>query len=298
MNKTITGALCLSLAASIWGGMFVVSKYVLEFIPPFTLIWVRYLIGFVVLYAILKLSQKKIKSVQKERNDWALFVWIGFIGYFVSITCQFIGVKLADAHTGSLITATTPAFTLIFARLFLKEKLILRKIIALLLATLGVIITVKWESQLDNYLWGILVLAAAAISWALLSIAVKGAVRKFSSVEITTYGIFFALIMTTPFMIGEFQTQDIFFQNGAVILGIIYLGVVSTAGAFFLWNKGMELMDAGTGSLFFILQPIVGTFLGWLLLNEQIGINFFVGGFLSMAGILIITYEPKKMAAF
>ncbi|MCI2256683.1 EamA family transporter [Domibacillus sp. PGB-M46] len=297
MNKTLTGAFCLSLAASIWGGMFVVSKYVLEYIPPFTLIWIRYLIGFLVLYTILKVSQKKRQSVKKERKDWSMFIWIGFIGYFVSISCQFIGVKLADAHTGSLITATTPAFTLILARLFLKEKLTARNIIALLLATFGVIITIEWDNQMGNYLWGILVLAGAAVSWALLSVSVKEAAHKFSSVEITTYGVFFALIMTTPFAVWELQSKEILFQNTAVILGVIYLGVVSTAGAFFLWNKGMELMDAGTGSLFFFFQPIVGAFLGWLLLNEHIGINFVIGGFLILVGIFVITSKPKNNAA-
>ncbi len=33
MKQTILGAICLSLAASIWGGMYVVSKYVLDFYP-------------------------------------------------------------------------------------------------------------------------------------------------------------------------------------------------------------------------------------------------------------------------
>ncbi len=38
MKQTILGAIYLSLAASIWGGMYVVSKYVLDFIPPLTLV--------------------------------------------------------------------------------------------------------------------------------------------------------------------------------------------------------------------------------------------------------------------
>ena len=57
MKQTILGAICLSLAASIWGGMYV-SKYVLDFIPPLTLVWLRFIIAFVVLYGILKLAEK------------------------------------------------------------------------------------------------------------------------------------------------------------------------------------------------------------------------------------------------
>ncbi|WP_207638333.1 EamA family transporter [Desulfoscipio gibsoniae] len=49
--------------------------------------------------------------------------WIGFIGYFVSISFQFIGTKLSDAHTGALITSATPAFIVFFGRFVLKETL-------------------------------------------------------------------------------------------------------------------------------------------------------------------------------
>ena len=55
----------------------------------------------------------------------------------------------------------------------------------------------------------------------------------------------------------------------AVWWGILYLGVVSTALAFYLWNKGFTLLDASTGSLFFFAQPVVGAVLGWLLLGES-----------------------------
>ena len=61
-------------------------------------------------------------------------------------------------------------------------------------------------------------------------------------------------------MIWELQAASIGTVNTYVILGVLYLGIVSTAGAFFLWNKGLELLDASIGSLFFF-QPIVGSLL-------------------------------------
>ncbi len=81
-------------------------------------------------------------------------------------------------------------------------------------------------------------------------------------------------------MIWELQVASIGTVNTYVILGVLYLGVISTAGAFFLWNKGLELMDASIGSLFFFFQPIVGSLLGWLLLNETLNNNFLLVVFL------------------
>lgn len=294
MKQTILGAICLSLAASIWGGMYVVSKYVLDFIPPLTLVWLRFIIAFVVLYAILKIAEKKQKKkVTIRKKDWLLFAWIGFIGYFISITCQFIGTKLSDAHTGSLVTSATPAFMVIFAAIILKEKLSARRLLSTIIATIGVIIVIGWDIEIGSYFIGTIILVGAAITWALLSIYVKIASVRFSSLIITTYAIFFSLFFITPCMIWELQSTSIETVNTYVILGVVYLGVVSTAGAFFLWNKGLELMDASIGSLFFFFQPIVGSLLGWLLLNETLNSNFFIGGILIVCSVFITTFEKK-----
>ncbi|PGZ07960.1 EamA family transporter [Bacillus cereus] len=294
MKQTFLGAICLSLAASIWGGMYFVSKYVLDFIPPLTLVWLRFIIAFIVLYAILKIAEKKQKKKATIRKkDWLLFAWIGFIGYFISITCQFIGTKLSDAHTGSLVTSATPAFMVIFAALILKEKLTARRLLSTIIATIGVIIVIGWDIEIGSYFIGTIILVGAAITWALLSIYVKIASAQFSSLVITTYAIFFSLFFITPFMIWEIQSTSIEAVNTYVILGVLYLGIVSTAGAFFLWNTGLELMDASIGSLFFFFQPIVGSLLGWFLLNETLNSNFFIGGILIICSVLITTLEKK-----
>lgn len=296
MKNTILGAIFLSLAASIWGGMYVVSKYVLEFVPPFTLVWLRYAIAFVFLYLVLRMVEhKKGTHVKLEKKGWILLAWIGFIGYFVSICCQFIGTKLSDAHTGALITSATPAFIVIFARFVLKETLTIRKILSLSIATIGVAIVVGWSSNMGDYFWGSVILVGAAITWALLSVYVKLASYHYSSLTITTYAILFALVFTTPFMLWEMQTSKVFFNNALIIPGILYLGIVSTAGAFFLWNSGLEKMDAGIGSLFFFFQPLVGSFLGWLLLEEHLDLNFFLGGALIVLAVLIVTVQKKQL---
>ncbi|MDR7235796.1 DMT family transporter [Neobacillus drentensis] len=297
MKQTLLGALFLSLASSIWGGMYVVSKYVLDYIPPFTLVWLRYIIAFVFLFAILKAVQKRSGEQEKlNQRDWLLIAWIGFIGYFISISFQFIGTLLSDAHTGSLITSATPAFMVTFAMFVLKEKLTIRKTISMLLATIGVVIVIGWDTKVGTFFTGSIILVGAAITWALLSVYVKIAAKRLSSLTITTYAIGFALLFTTPVMIWEIQSHDVYYQNTYIIIGILYLGIVSTAGAFFLWNKGLELMDAGIGSLFFFFQPVVGTFLGWLLLKEKIGVNFFIGALLIFVGVIIVTFQKRETA--
>jgi len=55
-----------------------------------------------------------------------------------------------------------------------------------------------------------------------------------------------------------------------VVGGILFLGVISTALAMYLWNTTFAVLDAGAASLTFLIQPVVGTLLSVLFLNVQI----------------------------
>lgn len=291
MKNNILGAVCLSLAASIWGSMYVVSKYVLDFVPPFTLLWLRYAIAVMVLCIIMVAArQYKIK-----RQDVLILAWIGFIGYFVSVGAQFLGTKLADAHTGSLLTASSPVFTFLLARLLLHETITGRKLLALVLSVLGIITVVGFSPSVGSSWAGNLYLVIAAITWALLSVYVKKASAAYSSLTITSYAILFALLFTTPAALWELQSQPCgLLANPLVWLGTLYIGIVSTAAAFFLWNKGMDLMEAGAGSLFFCFQPIVGALLGWALLNENLDARFFIGAALIIGSLIVVSTGKEK----
>ncbi len=52
MKNTLLGSIYLALAASIWGGMYVVVKVVVAVIPPFELVWTRYVIAILALLIV------------------------------------------------------------------------------------------------------------------------------------------------------------------------------------------------------------------------------------------------------
>ena len=65
-------------------------------------------------------------------------------------------------------------------------------------------------------------------------------------------------------------------------------------GGFVLWNEGSLYMDASTAGLFMSWQPVVGTFLGWLLLGEPVTLWFWLGALLIVAGVVMAMGRPKK----
>lgn len=299
MNQTLWkqqlfGAICLTLAAAIWGGVYVVSKVVLDVIPPFTLLILRFAIALVVLGVFVVARREYI-----AKKDFPMIMLIAFVGVTISIAAQFLGTKLSTAHMGALITSASPAFIAIFAVWLLKESVGWKQLAGILLATVGVLIVIGVPDAADaeSSLTGNLILLVAAVSWGLYTVLSKKATQTYSSLSVTTYVALFGLIFTSPLMVWEMSVTPISWSFGWEIwAGVLYIGIISTAGAFYLWNKGFELMHAGSGAGFFFVQPIVGAALGWLLLHEHLGWSFFAGAVFIFLGVALSNLQQPKAA--
>lgn len=264
--------------------MYTAVKIVVHTIPPLELVWARFTIASLVLIGISLVTKQSWKI---EKQHWIFIFLIAIIGNVISLLFQETGTLLSTAQMGAIITATTPSFMVIFARLILKERITLNKILSVLLATIGVIIIVGVDLNFDSKLGGIS-LILAALTWALMSVIVKKVPSHYSQIMITTYSAILAVIMLTPFVLFRFNAQMIsHFSDPAVLSGILYLGIISTALGFFLWNKGLQLTNASSGGIFFFLQPVVGVFLGWLILGEQISLYFWIGTIFIFTGVLM-----------
>jgi drug/metabolite transporter (DMT)-like permease len=289
MNKTIIGLLCGLGAASIWGGMYVVSKVVLEIIPPFTLVTLRLILGTLSLLVVLF-----IKGFPKiSRKQTLQVLGVGFVGYGISLGFQFLGTKLSTAANGSLVTSATPAFVLLFAWMLLKERITARRLIALILATLGVIAVIDPRSaQLKPELFlGNLFLIGAAVTWALYSVLVRKVTQDTDVLLFSMLAFIGGLPVSIPAGAWELSTVGVGEITMGVVGGVLFIGIISTALAMVLWNTAFAYVDASLASLTFFAQPVVGTLLGWLFLHEHITPLFLLGGLLIGIGLLISSRE-------
>lgn len=294
-SKRVFGSIELSIAAVIWGAMFVVVKVVVDEVRPVQLVWLEYLISLVFLigYSVLKGEKWHINW-----PDLKLIFWIGIIGNTISLVAQEAGTGLSNAQTGSVITSTIPAFMIIFGWLILKESLDKVKIFSVLIAILGVVMIVGLKMTGSNVVLGVLLLLLTAITWALMSVLVKK-VKTYSSLQITIMSTVVAVVCLTPFILSDMSSlTSINFLEPKVFLSLLYIGAVSTAVAYVMWNKGLKVISASSSGLFYLIQPIVGSFLGWLLLGEQISIGFVIGSAMILASVWIsVKLEDTDEAA-
>lgn len=278
--------LCAGLiAAALWGGMYVVSKVVLDVVPPFTLLTLRLLLGVLALAPFI-LRQGRIKFTGRQ---WALVLGVGLIGYGISLAFQFIGTKLSTAANGALVTSATPAFILLFAAWILKERITLQRLAALVLATIGVIIVIDPRNARlsPEMFWGNISLVAAALTWALYSVLVRKVTRGLAVLPVSLVTFLGGVTLTLPASFVELKFIELGDISFGAILGILYIGVISTALAMFLWNSAFARLEASVASLTFFAQPVVGVGLGALILGEQLTDTFLIGGIMIGLGLFL-----------
>jgi len=269
--------------------MYVVSKVVLEIIPPFTLVALRLILGILTLAIVLVFRG----GLKITRTQFLQVFGVGFVGYGISLSLQFLGTKLSTAANGALVTSATPAFVLLFAWIVLSEKITPQKFIALLFATAGVIAVIDPRAaKLDPELFlGNLFLLGAAVTWALYSVLVRKTAKNLDVLPLSLIAFIGGLPVVIPAGAWELNTVGVGAISLGVVGGVLFLGIISTALAMVLWNNAFAVLDAGSASLTFFAQPIVGTLLGWFFLGEKITPLFLLGGVLIGIGILISAKE-------
>ena len=295
MRNLILGSLFLSLAGSIWGAMFIAVRLSIFVIPPVPLVWMRYGTALVAL-TLLMLATRS--SWQIARKDWKTLVLVALIGQTASIVTQETGTMMTSAQTGSVITAATPAFMVVFGCWLLRERRTAGRVLSVLAATVGVLFIVFDPDNFQVDVVGGAFLFVAAVTWALMSVLVKF-LAAYPVITVTFYAVLVAFLALTPYSLYWliYHADWTAMAAPSVWGSVLYLGFISTTAGFCLWNKGLTYMDASIGGLFMFFQPVVGTLLGWLLLGEPVTAYFWAGFLLIAAGVVLAMRGGNTTAA-
>lgn len=274
-------------AAGIWGSMYVVSDLTLAVVPPFTLLTLRILLGMMIL---LPLDRRRGHPLPDGRTMRSLLA-VGMVGLGLSLGAQFVGTDLSTAVNGALVTSASPAFVVFFALIILRERLTPPRLAAVTLASIGVLVILNPGSAdfgSETFV-GDVFLALAALTWGLYSVLVRRASMRHSlpTLTVTVIALAGGLLVAIPAAIIELTQRSIGEVDLGITLGILYLGIVSTALALLLWNRAFALVPATVASLFFFAQPLAGALLAAIFLGQGMTPTLWLGGGVIVAAVLL-----------
>jgi len=282
-NDNVKYYLLMILATFFWAGAFIAGKLGINEFSPVILTYLRILIAFIIIFPIMK--HKNPKTWKLEKENYFLVMSLGLIGMTGYHLLFFNALRFTTASNASVINAFNPLITAVFASIILKERLSIKKIVLILIAFLGVTLTItQWN--LSNILYGglnigDLLMLGGATSWALYSILVKKGMKKMSPMKLTTYSFLACIIILTPFALKEIIYDQALKVKPSAYLAILYMAVFPTVGGYTIQQYSIKAIGPSTTALFVNLVPVFSIIMAVIFLKE----TFY---FLNIISILMI----------
>lgn len=286
--------LLLLLLAALWGPSFLFIKVAVEKFPPMTLVAIRLSVASLMLYGFLRLNGKNLPT---GWSFWKKFFIMGFFANALPFTLFSFGEQFADSGAASILNATTPLFTVIFANFFVAdERFTFSRLGGVLLGFSGILLVflpdfqalLRGEGLTGRMATiGLLAFILASSSYGISIVYARLNLRGLPPLIGPTAQLIAASLLILP--VALLVEKPFHLTPGIPALGsLLALGFFGTALAYIVYYKLIDFAGATFISLVTYLLPPIGVVLGVIFLHEQPGWYSLVGLSLIILGVMIV----------
>lgn len=289
-KQVITGISVAVLATFIWSWNFVLARGIYKVIPPVSLAFYRWLTATLLLLPF---------AWTAFRNEWPVvkksmlyFLLAAATGISIFNTFIYIGAHYTSAINLALIgTTSSPVFSVLFARIFLKEKIHATRIAGMLLCITGILFLLTkgdWHNLLHlSFTRGDTWVLGAGLAFAIYNTMVKR--KPVTVTPVNFLFVVFALgtLLLLPFYLNESASAaPVSFQLDTLLI-ILYLGLAASVICFWIWNVAIRNLGAGRAAIFGNLIPVFSTTEAVLILGEQVSKIHVISFGLVIIGLIV-----------
>ena len=267
-----------------WSMAYVLTRLTLQYFSAFSLGFLRYLVASCGL--LVMAAGTKMKLPRKKDIPW--FLAAGGIGFFSYMIAFNQGQATVTAATGSVVIATVPLITALFARFVYGEKLMTFQWAAIGIELIGVVVLTLLNSTFSVNT-GLLWLLLAALALSIYNLLQRKLTRHYTALQTSTYSILFGTCM-----LAIFAPSAIAEAARAPAIQYLYLtvlGIGSSAVAYVSWAKAFS--KAGKTSQvsnYMFVTPFLTSILGFLLAGEVPDKATLIGGSIILAGVMLFNF--------
>jgi drug/metabolite transporter (DMT)-like permease len=275
MNKKITAYIMLTLSSFIFGFSFLFTKETLQSLGIFQLLGLRFLVAVIIMILLAALGLIKIRLNREKIRSLALLTLFQPVLYFIGET---YGIKLTSASESGMMISLMPIAIALFSRAVLKEKLVFHQwaAIAVSVAGMALIIGAKGFEPGSGSLLGYLFLLCAITAEGVYSPLSRKFSSQCSPIEITFAIMIIGAVVFNAIgltMAGIDGTMGSYFSdalNFQTAEGILYLAVLSSIAAFFMYNYALSKVKASTSASFCNLTTVISVLAGVTIGGEKL----------------------------
>lgn len=269
--------LALLLTTVIWGSTFIIIRNTLEGVGPFTLLALRFLVGFAALFVLFYGRMRNISFVDVRAG-----VLLGTL-FFAGNALQTSGLQYTTASVSGFITALSVVMVPPIAFLVLRQQPTRGAIIGVCLATVGLALLSLTDDLTLGY--GDLLTLGCAVVFAMhIVFTARYAVRTEPTVMVAVQLGLSALAS----LVFAGATEAIAWPlSSDVLLVALYLGLLPTAFCFVIQVYGQRRTSAARTALIFTAEPVFAALFAFLVAGEMLGARGLVGCVFILAGVLV-----------
>lgn len=277
----------LVLLGAIWGGSFFFARVAVAEIPPLNLVLFRVAIAALALHLYLAVAGPSFRLAFPMA---ASFFLLAILNNIIPFTLMFAGQTEIGAGLASIINATTPFWTMIFANLLTDdEKLSWNKVagVALGMAGTAVMVGPGMLAGLGGPVWAKLALLGMALSYGCAGIYARR-FRALPPQVVATGQLTASAVMMIPVVLLWHGTHGLFTASAEAWASVLGLAVLSTSIAYILFFSLIRSAGATNTSLVTLVVPVSAILLGALFLGERLEMFEITGMGLIALGLVAI----------
>ncbi|MDO8645005.1 MAG: DMT family transporter [Candidatus Planktophila sp.] len=294
MSKNFRVNSYLTLAMLFWGLGTVLTKSALNNFDSLTLLPIQLASSSIFLGLLLFFLREKELSVS-SRGSYLKLALLGVLNPGIAYALGLSGLAQIPASISVVIWATEPLLITVLAYLFIRGTVKRETILAIFLATSGVLLIIGKPSG-QSEIFGILLTFLSVGACAGYSILLSLMKLKDGSLFIVFIQQLIALIFALFLMFVKFVHSGLPPMNisewrifEAAVAGIAYYGI-----AFWLYVSGLRRTSALKAGTFLTLIPVFGLFFSVLLLKEHINQRQILGSLIVIAAVVSLSLYERR----
>ncbi|MBA3966011.1 MAG: DMT family transporter [Nitrospirales bacterium] len=276
--------LALLLTTFVWGATFPATKAALEQIPPLSFLFLRFLLGMVLVLAFLLLTRRRLATdAFTLRISLIATGWL-FLGYVL----QTVGLRSTTASNSAFITMLYVVFV----------PLYLRRMGAHTWGSNGIALVGLWVlvRPTASANLGDLLTLGSAVTFAAHMVCLERYTRVADPVSLFAWQLLLMTLAMSGTMWWENPTSSMFEPTRVLFVGLGVTGILAT-GAFAVQMWAQRLLPAQQVALLFAAEPAVAAWLAWYFLGETMDAPGWFGSAMILGGVLLGSIGTDQTSA-
>jgi drug/metabolite transporter (DMT)-like permease len=298
--------LFLTLGNAVWAGTYAAGKVALESLSFVELNALRFTLATLLLAPVLWSGRSVLRRELSHPASMRALIRLVVLGFVLNKAFEYAGLSLSTAVDVALLIATESIFTAVLSWVMLDEPVTASGIAALLVGVAGVYLVVARGLVPDlsgptgiSRIAGDLLVILALMFEAGYTVGGKASLERIPPLLLIAFSVAGSLIVWIP--AGLIATADfgIPHMTTTAWLAVAYMAAFATVGGYWMWFRGLSVIDASAAAPFLFIQPLLGSTLGVILLGESLTWATIVGATLILASLAIVTlgaHSPREAA--